>query len=192
MDHVRVTMEVLTLKVPSTNQCLHSLNAFKLERDVKIIIDSSSNRMKFSPRSVCFNAAGNWLFKSNGSGTRCRRMVCDKACVEGKSATILTGTVRKTFCRMILVGSSEEAPRSFNWFWIRINISLFGLGACEWSDGICRNDSIVEFVWQRPAAVLGKLETWIIFYLLLQSRLSHRKIRFFSHDRCWLYTNPSW
>jgi hypothetical protein len=127
---------------------------------LRIIIESSSSRTKFSPRSVYFKIKGNWLLIYKGSGGLWRRMHCERASVDGRSAAIFSGAVCMTLCKIILVGSSDNALRSLISFWIRMTWSRFRFGAWEWHDGSWTKASIVTFVWQRPENNLKPSWKW--------------------------------
>ena len=111
---------------------LHSCNTLGCERHVKRIIKSSSNNTKLSPWLVCFEINGRLSLVFKDGGALWQRMACDKASVDGSSAAIFTGTMRKTLWRIELVSSPDEASRSFISFWTRTRRSLFGFGQ-QWT-----------------------------------------------------------
>ena len=78
-----------------------------------MIMDLSSKKIKFSPRSVVFEIAGNWMFISKRRGRLWRRIHCGKASVDGRSAAMLSGADRYVLNSMILVGSFDNTLRSF-------------------------------------------------------------------------------
>ena len=156
----RSKVAILALNIPSSNQCLHSFNALRFDLLVKMIIESSSHKTKFSTRSICFKIRGNWLLIFHGSGDLWWRTDCARASIDGRSAAIFNGALCKTLCKITLIAFSRNKFRYLISFWIRMTWSRFGFAAWQWHDGSWRNISIFTFVWQRSDSNLKSNVKW--------------------------------